>query len=314
MLVVNQKAKFIEISNEYAIFDQHAQQIGAVREVGQSTLKKAARLLTSLDQYMTHKLQIVDMQGTPLLTLTRPAKLIKSRIIVKDPAGGEIGQIVQQNMFGRIRFGLEAGGQQIGSINGENWRAWNSNIKDHTDAEVARITKTWEGLAKTMFTTADNYVVQIHRPLEPPLRSLVVAAACSVDTALKQDPAASVDRPCHRTLPVPGRSPSALACGPAGEVLGGVQVGRVAGHVHLVDEVGTAGEHGPGPLVRTGLGERRTPLGRRRDGRGARAGRGSGRPRYVPAATRRARRARPRRRPRARPRAGPPVRRYRRPR
>jgi len=55
------------------------------------------------------------------------------------------------------------------------------------DTEVARITKTWEGLAKTMFTTADNYVVQIHRPLEEPLRSLVVAAAVSVDTALKQD-------------------------------------------------------------------------------------------------------------------------------
>ena len=38
-----------------------------------------------------------------------------------------------------------------------------------------------------MFTTADNYVVQIHLPLDEPLRSLVVAAAVSVDTALKQD-------------------------------------------------------------------------------------------------------------------------------
>ncbi|HEV3365367.1 MAG TPA: Scramblase, partial [Acidimicrobiia bacterium] len=34
---------------------------------------------------------------------------------------------------------------------------------------------------------ADNYVVQIHRPLEEPLRTLVVASAVSVDTALKQD-------------------------------------------------------------------------------------------------------------------------------
>src|SRR3954462_3883542 len=69
VLVVNQKAKFIEVSNEYAIYDQNARQIAAVREVGQSGLKKAARLLTSFDQYMTHKLQIVDMQGTPLLTI-----------------------------------------------------------------------------------------------------------------------------------------------------------------------------------------------------------------------------------------------------
>jgi uncharacterized protein YxjI len=187
VLVVNQKAKLIEINNEYAIYDQNARQIGAVREVGQSGLKKAVRLLTSYDQYLTHKLQLVDMAGTPLLTMTRPAKVFKSRIIVQDPAGNEVGSIVQQNMIGKIRFALESGGQPIGSINGENWRAWNFNIRDHTDTEVARITKTWEGLAKTMFTTADNYVVQIHRPLSGPLQALVVAAAVSIDTALKQD-------------------------------------------------------------------------------------------------------------------------------
>lgn len=187
ILVINQKAKLIEVNNEYAIFDQHARQIGAVRQVGQSALKKAARILTSYDQFMTHKLQIVDMTGTPVLAITRPAKFVKSKVIVEDPSGREIGQIVQQNAFGKIRFGLESGGHQYGMIQGENWRAWNFAIKDHTETEVARVTKTWEGFAKTMFTTADNYVVQIHRPLEDPLRSLVVAAGVAIDTALKQD-------------------------------------------------------------------------------------------------------------------------------
>ena len=90
-------------------------------------------------------------------------------------------------MFGKIRFDLQAGGATVGSIKAENWRAWNFSIEDHTGTEVARITKTWEGLAKTMFTTADNYVVQIHRPLQQPLLAMVVASALSVDTALKQD-------------------------------------------------------------------------------------------------------------------------------
>jgi hypothetical protein len=95
--------------------------------------------------------------------------------------------VVQQNVFGKINFSLEAGGAAVGSINAENWRAWNFSIRDHTDTEVARITKTWEGLAKTMFTTADNYVVQIHAQLPQPFLSLVVASSLSVDTALKQD-------------------------------------------------------------------------------------------------------------------------------
>ncbi|MFN8017092.1 MAG: phospholipid scramblase-related protein [Acidimicrobiales bacterium] len=187
ILVVNQKAKFIELENEYAISDQHGRQIGAVRQVGQSTAKKVMRALTSVDQFLTHKLQLVDASGQVVLQLTRPGKVMKSKIIVQDALGNEIGAIVQENMIGKIRFGLVVGGQRIGAINGENWRAWNWNIQDGTGTEVGRITKTWVGLTKAMFTTADNYVVQIHRPLDDPLRSLVVAAAVSVDTALKQD-------------------------------------------------------------------------------------------------------------------------------
>jgi uncharacterized protein YxjI len=187
VLVVNQKAKLIEVTNEYAIFDQNGRQIGAVRQVGQSTAKKVLRVLGSYDQFMTHKLQVVDSYGNVVLALTRPAKVMKSRVIVQDGMGREIGAIVQQNMIGKIRFALESNGQQWGSINAENWVAWNFRIEDHTGAEIARITKTWAGFAKAAFTTADNYVVQIHRPLEDPLRSLVVAAALGVDTALKQD-------------------------------------------------------------------------------------------------------------------------------
>ena len=187
VLVVNQKAKLIEVNNEYAIYDQNGTQIGAVRQVGQSAAKKVIRVLTSYDQFMTHKLQVVDTTGRVLLAITRPAKLVKSKVLVQDGQGNDIGQILQQNAIGKIRFNLEANGQVLGSINAENWRAWNFNIQDATGGEVARITKTWEGLAKTMFTTADNFVVQIHRPMDDPLRSLVVAAALAVDTALKQD-------------------------------------------------------------------------------------------------------------------------------
>src|SRR4051794_41113383 len=187
ILIVAQKAKLIEINSEYAILDQHGTQIGAVREVGQSSTKKVLRAVTRFDQYMTHKLQVVDAGGNVLLQLTRPAKFIKSKIVVQDGSGTEIGQIVQENMIGKIRFGLAVGDQTIGSINAENWRAWDFNIQDAGGVEVARITKTYAGLARAVLTTADNYVVQMHRPLEEPLRSLVLAAAVSVDTALKQD-------------------------------------------------------------------------------------------------------------------------------
>ena len=187
VLVVNQKVKLIEMANEYMVFDQHGRQIGSVAQVGQSALKKAARFFTSLDQFMTHHLEVRDVNHQPVLVLTRPAKVFKSRIVVTRPDGMQIGEIAQENMIGKIRFAFLVNGQPVGGIQAENWRAWNFSITDHTGGEIARITKTWEGLAKTMFTTADNYVVQIHRPLPDPLASLVVASALTVDTALKQD-------------------------------------------------------------------------------------------------------------------------------
>jgi uncharacterized protein YxjI len=187
ILVVNQKAKVFEVTNQYAVFDRAGNQIASVTQVGQSTAKKALRIFTSLDQFLTHKLEIRDTDGQVQLLIVRPAKVLRSTVLVYGSAGQEIGQIVQDNIFGKVHFTIAAGGQTLGSINAENWRAWNFRIDDATGTEVGRITKTFEGMAKAMFTTADNYVVQIHTQLPQPFLSLVVASALSVDTALKQD-------------------------------------------------------------------------------------------------------------------------------
>ena len=186
VLVVNQKAKLVELTNEYAVYDKDGTQLGSVVQVGQGAFRKALRLLTQWDQYLSHRLEVRDAQGRVVLGLLRPAKFLKSRVVVSTPAGGEIGVIRQENAIGKIRFAFEVGGRRIGGIQAENWRAWDFAIVDANDNEVARIKKKFAGLAR-MFTTADNYVVAIHREMEEPLRTMVVASALTVDTALKQD-------------------------------------------------------------------------------------------------------------------------------
>jgi uncharacterized protein YxjI len=186
VLLVTQKTKLVELTNEYAVLDGQGQQIGAVVQVGQSGLKKAVRFVSDLDQFLTHRLEVRDARG-PVLVLTRPAKLVKSRVLVQRPDGAPVGEIVQANVFGRIRFDLVSGGTVVGAIQAENWRAWDFAITDAAGVEVARITKKWEGLARTLFTTADRYVVLVHYRLPEPLASMVIASALTVDTALKQD-------------------------------------------------------------------------------------------------------------------------------
>ena len=188
VIVINQKVKLIELTNEYMVRDPDGNDIGVIRQEGQSKLKKALRLVSSVDQFLTHTLGVYDADGTKVLELVRPRKLLKSRLEVSDGHGQPIGSIVQQNAIGKIRFGLHgAAGNEVGMLRGENWRAWDFSIQDGSGNEIGRITKKWEGLLKAGFTTADNYVLKIDSGVQGPMRLLAFATAAAVETALKQD-------------------------------------------------------------------------------------------------------------------------------
>ncbi|HSK96885.1 MAG TPA: phospholipid scramblase-related protein [Euzebyales bacterium] len=188
-LVVSQKAKLIELTNQYEIHSADGARLGYVEQEGQSRLRKLARFASTVDQFLTHRLAVYDADHAKVLELTRPAKLMKSRVTVEDGDGRKVGEIVQQNVFGKIRFDLMgAHGERLGQIRAENWRAWDFSIVDRDETEVARIDKKFVGVLKGVFTTADNYVVHLQPGLDGGLRLLAIAAAGAVDTALKQDP------------------------------------------------------------------------------------------------------------------------------
>ena len=188
VLVINQKAKLIELTDEYRIRDEEGNDIGYIREEGQSVVKKAVRLVSNLDQFMTHRLSVYDRDGAKVVELLRPRKVMKSRVEITDGEGRPVGTIVQKNVFGKKRFALEgAAGDALDAINAENWRAWDFKIEDATGAEVGRITKKWAGLLKEGFTTADNYVLEISGQVSPELRLMMLGSAAGVDLALKQD-------------------------------------------------------------------------------------------------------------------------------
>lgn len=187
-LVVSQKAKLVELTNEYGVFDEEGTRVGSIRQEGQSALRKVARLVSSVDQFMTHRLGVYDVNGSKVLELVRPRKFLKSRIEVSDGQGMPVGTILQENVMGKKRFRLDgAGGEVVGAINAENWRAWDFRILDVGGKEVGRITKKWHGAARELFTTADKYLVEVDREVQGPLRLLAMASAAGIDTALKQD-------------------------------------------------------------------------------------------------------------------------------
>lgn len=187
-LVVSQKAKLVELTNQYAIRDAEGNELGRVQQEGQSKLRKVLRFVTDVDQFLTHTLAIYDASGAKVLEVVRPRKVFKSKFEVHDGNGRTIGRIVQNNVFGKITFDLLGDqDQKLGAIKAENWRAWDFSIVDGADTEIGRIDKKFVGIAKALFTTGDNYVVDIYPSATGDLRLMALAAALAVDTALKQD-------------------------------------------------------------------------------------------------------------------------------
>lgn len=184
VLVVQQQGSFLETASNYEITGHDGATLGSVRQVGQSQVKQLVRAFTSFDKHMSHSFEVLDTEGNVMLKLTRPAKLMKSKVIVSDGADNEIGRIVQENAFRKIRFDLEVGGQSIGKIKGTSWRDWKFVIYDADDNEIGRIAKTFEGLLNAMLKGSDAYVVAMDRPLDDPLRQMVIASGVCIDTAL----------------------------------------------------------------------------------------------------------------------------------
>jgi hypothetical protein len=70
VLVVNQKAKLIEVNAQYAIYNQYGHQIGAVQEVGQNLLKKAVHA----DLFGTRRFRITDASGNTVIFHCSPRR------------------------------------------------------------------------------------------------------------------------------------------------------------------------------------------------------------------------------------------------
>ncbi|WP_062992680.1 phospholipid scramblase-related protein [Nocardia anaemiae] len=186
MLIIDQQPKLVEINTEYALLDRHGRRLGAVVQVGQSRLKKFARFFGDFSNFFTHQLEVRDASENLLLSLVRPRKVFKSRVVVEGSAGQSIGLIIQENWWGAKRFAMLVDGERVGTIHADGLLGPRIfSIVDAGGGEIARITRTTQGLHRAI-TSAEKYVVEIHDHLREPIASLVLASALSINTALMQ--------------------------------------------------------------------------------------------------------------------------------
>lgn len=174
-------AKFYDIYNP-----DTSEMIMTCREQNLSFFTKLFRF-SDLRRATPFHLQVEDTKGNKVVSVKRGIALFVSEVEVFDGKDVLIGRFRQKFFSIGGRFELfDAQNNHVLTLQGK-FTSWEFKLL-RDQVEFATISKKWAGLAKEMFTTADNYMIQISDrvPPESPLRPLIIAASMCIDLVLKE--------------------------------------------------------------------------------------------------------------------------------
>jgi uncharacterized protein YxjI len=169
----------LELRNQYDVFDQGQRAVLHVREEGSGFLSFLKRVFLGPARPFTAS--VTDPGGLEtLLSLRRPFRFFFHRLEVRRADGAPVGAIQKRWSWVRRIYDVEdARGQVIAELFGPLLKPWTFEIRVRGQ-ERGAIRKRWSGLAKEIFTDADNFGVELAN-LEPDLKVLAFAATVLVD-------------------------------------------------------------------------------------------------------------------------------------
>jgi uncharacterized protein YxjI len=184
---IKEHTGIFKAANNYDVFDADSgEPLLECREEDLGIFTKILRF-TGFKTLTPFDSTVRTLGGRRVMSIRRGVSFILSDIAVFDENKQLIGMFKQRFTLIRKKFDLVApNGDVICELKG-NWTSWGFKFMDG-DHELASIHKRWAGLAKELFTTADNYVLEIYPevPQEYYIRALMVAAVLCVDFAFKE--------------------------------------------------------------------------------------------------------------------------------
>ena len=186
LFFVKEHIGMFKAANNYDIYDPESQElILTCREPNLSGLTKFFRF-TGFKTATPFNIEIKTAGGEKVLRVKRATTIFFSTVEVFDENETLIGKFQQKfSLVGKFQV-LNANDQFVCTLKGK-WTGWNFKfVKD--DIEYAHVTKKWSGIGKELFTTADNYILEIEKsvPVDSPIRVLILAAVMCVDMVLKE--------------------------------------------------------------------------------------------------------------------------------
>jgi len=175
-------------ANSFDIYDPDTKQIILqAREERLGFFTKMFRF-TDYKRMTPFEIDIKTPEGNTIITVKRGVSLFLSTVEVTDERGTVIGKFKQKffSIGGKFEV-LDASERPLCMLKGK-WTSWDFRFVSNDGKEFALVTKKWSGLGKELFTSADNYVLQISNdvPADNPLRMLIMAAVMCIDLVLKE--------------------------------------------------------------------------------------------------------------------------------
>lgn len=187
LFLVKEHVGMFKAANNFDIYDPETGEL--IVECREERLGAFTKFLRFTD-YKTMTPFHVDLMtpsGEPILSVQRGIPIFLSTVDVLDEDDVRIGGFKQKlfSIGGAFKV-LGANDEELCELKGK-WTGWDFKfMKDGT--QLARVSKKWSGMGKELFTSADNYVLEIADIVPPdnPIRQLIVGAVMCIDMVLKE--------------------------------------------------------------------------------------------------------------------------------
>lgn len=196
--MLNRKTYFIrehtgllKLSDTYDILDPETKAPLGIAKEKVSGLIQVLRFLIG-KQHLPTTVKVFEgqdpkVEDRELFSIRRGFSVLRPKIEVCSPKGEVLGWF-QRKVFslgGAFRV-FDAKGQEVAGVLGD-WKGWNFKFVDKDGKEIGTVTKKWAGMGKELFTSADNYIINLSGDPAPGKALLLLAAGLAIDTVFKEN-------------------------------------------------------------------------------------------------------------------------------
>ncbi len=185
---IKEHVGLLKAATNYDILDpESGQELLHCREEKLGVLTKIFRF-TSYKTMTPFNVQIRTPSGEPVIRVSRGISLFASKVDVWDENDQRVGGFKQKlfSLTGSFNV-MDANDEPLCELKGK-WTSWDFSFVA-AGQEMAKVSKQWAGIGKELFTSADNYILQISDDVPPDssIRQLIMGAVICIDMVLRED-------------------------------------------------------------------------------------------------------------------------------